>query len=72
MQQMPEELAGHTAFARFDVDPPEHLQICRDHRVLNVPFVAFYRDSLLIPTVTGLREADVIVRFLQELVNQPD
>jgi thioredoxin-like negative regulator of GroEL len=40
--------------ARFEIDPPKHHDICRLHKVLNVPFLALYQDGLLIDSITGI------------------
>ena len=71
-QQMPEDLRELVAFASFDVDPPEHHDLCHLHTVLNVPFLAFYRDGLLIRSVTGLRKPEVIVEYLRALCGRTE
>ena len=45
---------AHNAYGRLDVDPPEHWGICRQHNVLNVPFLALYRDGTLAEYVAAL------------------
>lgn len=67
----PRDLRDFVAFARFDIDPPEHHELCRQHNVLNVPFLAFYRDGSLIRNVTGMRTPEVITEYLRELVYGP-
>jgi hypothetical protein len=69
--QIPGELREHAAFAQFDIDPPAHHDLCRQHNVLNVPFLAFYRDGLLARTVTGMRTPEVIAEYLRELIHGP-
>jgi hypothetical protein len=52
-QRVPEDLRNQIAFGTFDVDPAEHWEICRQHAVLNLPFLAFYRDGTCLETLTG-------------------
>ncbi len=66
--QLPEELRELVTFASFEIDPPAHHELCMQHDVLNVPFLAFYRDGSLIRTVTGLRASEVIADHVKELV----
>ena len=69
--QISAELRDRVAFARFDIDPPAHHDLCRQLELSNVPFLAFYRDGSLIRTVTGMREPEVITEYLRELVYGP-
>ena len=69
--QIPDDLRESVTFARFDIDPSAHLEICRQHNVLNVPFLAFYRDGSLVRSVTGMRTPEVITEYLRELVYGP-
>jgi len=62
------ELQNQIAFAGLDVDPPEHWDICRQHNLLNLPFLAFYRDGVLVQTLTGLREREIVVQYMKQLV----
>ena len=66
--QIPEDLRESVMFTRFDIDPPAHQELCRQHNVLNVPFLAFYRDGSLVRSVTGMRTPAVITEHLRELV----
>ena len=65
--KIPGELRERATFAQFDNDPPAHHEICRQHNVLNVPFLAFYRDGSLARSVTGMRKPEVIAEYLREL-----
>jgi hypothetical protein len=47
-QQIPNDLADKIAFATFDVDQAGHGEICLEHKIRNIPFLAFYRDGSLI------------------------
>lgn len=67
--RLPEGLQGQITFASFDIDVPAHEAICHRHNVLNVPFLAFYRDGVLVRSVTGMRPSEVIIGYLQELVS---
>ena len=69
---IPAEMAEVVAFASFATEPPEHHEICNRHRVLNLPFLAFYRDGSLLHSVTGSRPVEVINQYLKELVRGPD
>ena len=66
--QIPDRLRELVMFASFDVDPPEHHELCRRHDIRNVPFLEFYRDGSLIRSVTGMQTPEVIIEHLQELV----
>lgn len=65
---IPEEFHAQIQYATFDVDPPEHLDICREHRVMGPPFLAYYRDGSLVQTVIGLLKPDEMVQNLRTLV----
>jgi len=69
--QIQGELREAVTFASFDIDPPTHHELCRQHNVLNVPFLAFYRDGWLVRSVTGMRTPEVITEYLRELVYGP-
>ena len=69
--QIPVELCESVAFARFDVDPSVHHELCRQHNVLNVPLLAFYRDGSLVRSVMGMRTPEAIAEYLRELVDGP-
>ncbi len=68
--QIPSDLRERIAFGRFDIDPPAHHEICSQHHVLNVPFLALYRDGSLMRAVTGMWKPDVITEHLRELVHE--
>lgn len=57
------------AFASFNVDVPEHLDLVRQHKVFDVPMIAFYRDGLLVQTETGGCGAGITIKHLRELVS---
>jgi len=42
-------------------------EICRQHKIVNIPFLAIYRDGSLVGTVTGLHKQKILER-LAELV----
>ena len=68
--EIPVELREQVSFASFDIDPAAHHELCRQHQVLNVPFLAFYRDGVQVRTVTGMRKPEVISDYLRELVHE--
>ena len=35
--QIPDDLANSVALGSFNVDPPEHHELCRQHGLLNLP-----------------------------------
>ncbi len=67
--QIPSDLARLIALATFDTEPAENHQIVREHGVLNLPFLALYRDGSLTHAVTGMRKPDEIVACLRGLVS---
>ncbi len=66
--QIPDDLAKRVALATFDVDPPEHHELCKQHQLLNLPCLEFYRDGSLVRTSIGLPTPAVLTQYLQELV----
>jgi thioredoxin-like negative regulator of GroEL len=71
-EHVPLELRNQIAFGRLDVERSEHWEICRQHKVMNVPFLALYRDGTLAGTLTGMREERIIIEHLRRLVSQPE
>jgi thioredoxin-like negative regulator of GroEL len=68
--EIPSDLSERIAFATFEVDPAEHHEICRQHKVLNIPFLAFYRDGALVRTSTGVLAPEVITQYFKNLVDE--
>lgn len=66
--EIPEDLAARLAFGSFEVDPPEHHQICMELKIRNLPFVALYREGVLLRTSTGVLNQRKMVQFLREFV----
>jgi hypothetical protein len=62
-------LRRQIAFASFNVDVPEHLDLVRQHKVFDVPMIAFYRDGLLVQTETGGCGVSTTTKHLRELVS---
>ena len=58
--------------ASFNIDLPEHLELARQHKVFDLPFLAFYRNGQLTRTITGLHTPAVVTRYLRELISPPD
>lgn len=71
-QRVPDELRNQIAFGRFDVDPPAHWEICRQHRVMNVPFLVFYREGAVAGTLTGVRDDAVVIGHLRQLTGEEE
>ena len=69
--QIPDDVRELVTLARLDIDLPAHHELCRQHNFRNVPFLAFYRDGLLIRSVTGMRTPEVITDYFRELVYGP-
>ena len=65
-QEIPCDLAAHVAFGSFDVDPPEHHSICRDLKILNIPFLALYQNGVLVFRRVGVLSRDGLMRLLRE------
>jgi thioredoxin 1 len=59
--------ASQVAFASLNIDLPEHIELARQHKVFDVPLLAFYRDGLLIRTTTGMHTRGGLTRHLREL-----
>jgi thioredoxin len=67
-EDIPHDLRNRVVFPRFNVDQVEHHEICRQHRVLNVPLLALYRNGSLVDSITGLAPLSEVIRKLRELV----
>jgi hypothetical protein len=52
-RQIPPELYNVVAFGTLDVDSQEHHDICGQHKILNLPSLALYRDGSLIQIVAS-------------------
>ena len=59
--QTPAGTGDPIALGTFDTEPAEHHDICREHKIRNIPFLAFYRDGVLVHTLTGMRNPDEIM-----------
>ena len=66
--QIPDDLAELVAFASFNTDPPEHHELCKQHRLVSLPCLEYYRDGSLVRTTIGLLTAAVITQYLRELI----
>ena len=66
--QIPNEISEQVSFGTLAVDSIEHHEICRQHNILNLPFLAFYHKGLLIHKVTGLPESNVLIQQLRDLL----
>lgn len=67
--QIPAEVGRQIVFGSFDTDPPEHHDLCRQHKILNLPFLAFYRDGSLVNSLTGIRTPEDVIVSLRNLVS---
>ncbi len=65
---IPAEIHEQIHFGTLDIDPPEHHEICREHRVMGPPFLAHYRDGQLVQTVIGLPKPEVVIQNLKALI----
>ena len=66
---IPGKLRRQIAFASFNIDVPEHIELVRQHKVFDVPLIAFYRDGLLVQTETGGCGFGKTAKHLRELVS---
>lgn len=55
------------AFGTFSVDPAEHHEVCRQHRILSLPFLEFYQDGSLANTATGIAAAKLLVHDVKRI-----
>ena len=67
--QIPNDLSDKIAFATFDVDQAGHGEICLEHKIRNIPFLAFYRNGFLIRSNTGPLAPDTLIEYLKQLLN---
>ena len=67
--QVPPDLRSRVAFGRLDIDSLQHGDICKQHKILNLPFLAFYRDGLPVNTLTGLCAVDILIQHLSQLTS---
>ena len=68
-RHVPLDLRNQVAFGRLDIDPPEHWDICRQHNLLNIPFLAFYREGVVVETLTGMCDREVLIQHLKQMVS---
>jgi thioredoxin-like negative regulator of GroEL len=68
---IPTEMRVVIAVGTLDTDRPEHWPICRELKVLNLPFLAFYRDGSLIHPVVGLKESDGVEQINTVVASEP-
>jgi thioredoxin-like negative regulator of GroEL len=66
-RQIPSSRRDRVSFAAIDIDPEAHWSICRELGVMNLPFLAFYREGVVFQTETGLRTPEQIVSILERL-----
>lgn len=57
---LPDELGRSAAIAKVDMDASGNAELCVRHRIIQLPFVAFYRDAVLFESVTGLGRARML------------
>jgi hypothetical protein len=69
--QVPGDLRRQIAFASVDIDLAAHHELGRQHKVFDVPFLAYYRCGVLARTTTGMQTRGAIVKCLRELVGPP-
>jgi thioredoxin-like negative regulator of GroEL len=62
--QIPQDLSPNFVIGTLNIDSVEHNHLSRFHEIKNLPFLAFYRDGLLVDALTGMRQADDIVERL--------
>jgi hypothetical protein len=77
MRKVLESLASEpmwlaVAFARIDVTLPQNHAFCRRLNVINLPFLPFYRDAVIIQSAIGMKAPDAIAAYLRELVHGTD
>ncbi len=68
LERLSADFADVVAFARFSVDPPAHHEICMQLGILNVPFMAAFRDGAVVLTLTGMRSFAELRSAVRELV----
>jgi hypothetical protein len=69
--QIPGDLQAAIRYACVDVESPSTVELCRQHNVVNVPFLALYRDGVLTRRIVGMRSPDVMIQYFQELLAAP-
>jgi Thioredoxin len=67
--QTTDDLSEQIAFASFDTDSLDHHEICRHHKVINLPFLAFYRHGALVHTRIGMLSAEALLQHMRQLID---
>lgn len=71
-QRIPPDVRDRIGFAELNTDLPESYEFCKKLNITNLPFLAFYRDGLMVRTVTGLRQPAELVGYLAALVDSAE
>ena len=67
--RIPVDLRREIAVGRVDVDDGGNLELCLRHGIRNIPFLALYRDGVLMGTLTGKHDEHVVFGRLRRLVS---
>ena len=67
--QLSDEVRMQVVFASLDMDQAAHHSLALQHKVLNLPFLAFYSDGMFVRGGTGMQKPEVITTYLREIIN---
>jgi thioredoxin 1 len=60
LENLPAEIGDLIEIGTLDTDVPAHWDLIRSHRCLNLPFLVFYRDGVLVSSVLGLNRQKIL------------
>ncbi len=66
-EDLPAEISDVVAFAALNVDDPVNLELCKQHKIRNIPWLEFYSSGELRLTHMHLPSLDVFRSYLRDL-----
>jgi len=66
--ELPGDVGRSIAIGTFDTDSAEHHEFCRQLKILNLPFLAFYRDGKMVDSQIGFGKPSELLERLSKLV----
>ncbi|MGC4048056.1 MAG: thioredoxin family protein [Armatimonas sp.] len=68
LEQLPEEIRDRIAIGRLNADVEDHFDIFRAHGVVSLPYLFFYRSSVLIERRGGLMTPEALEEVFRTLL----
>jgi thioredoxin-like negative regulator of GroEL len=68
--EVPDAVRWRITFASVDTDVQANFSLCERHHVKQLPFLSFYREGVLVRSITGLATSEVITAQMKELLGE--